>query len=371
MATTKQDYYEILGVSPGASAAEIKKAFRRLAMQYHPDRNQEAGAEERFKAINEAYEVLSDPQKRALYDRYGHAGPENPFARGFEGAAPFTGFGDIFDAFFGGATARRRGPQRGGDIRVGVDLDFEEALFGGEREIEFTSIETCSACNGLRAEPGTEPERCPACGGAGEVRRVQQSIFGQFVNVATCDRCGGEGRWIPKPCKACRGAGRERRRRRVALTIPPGVDEGTQMRLTGEGEVGVRGGGRGNLYVSFHVREHEVFARDGDDLILELPLNMASAALGTDVEIPLPGGETTGVKIPPGTQPGEILVLRGKGAPRLRGGGRGDLLVRVRVVTPKKLTQRQRELLQELGETMAGDAGDGRGFLDKIKDALS
>lgn len=371
MATTKQDYYDVLGVPPNATPEEIKRAFRRLAMQYHPDRNKEPGAEQRFKEINEAYEVLSDPQKRALYDRYGHAGPESPFARGFEGATPFTGFGDIFDAFFGAAAGRRRGPQRGGDIRVAMTLDFEEALFGTEKEIEFTSVELCSACNGLRAEPGTEPERCPTCGGAGEVRRVQQSIFGQFVNAATCDRCGGEGRWIPTPCRACRGTGRERRKRRLVVTVPAGVDEGTQMRLTGEGEVGLRGGGRGNLYITFHVRPHRVFRREDDDLIVDLPVNLAQAALGAEVTIPLPGGEETKVRIDPGTQSGHVIVIRGKGAPRLRGGGRGDLRVEVRVVTPRKLTPRQRELLQELARTFETDGGDGRGIFDKIRDALT
>lgn len=370
MATTKQDYYDVLGVSPGATPDEIRRAFRRLAMRYHPDRNKEPGAEERFKEINEAYEVLSDPQKRALYDRYGHAGPESPFARGFEGATPFTGFGDIFDAFFGAAAGRRRGPQRGGDLRVAVTLDFEEALSGAEKEIEFASVELCAACKGLRAEPGTEPERCPSCGGAGEVRRVQQSIFGQFVNVATCDRCGGEGRWIPAPCRACRGTGRERRKRRLMVTVPPGVDDGTQMRLTGEGEVGVRGGGRGNLYITFHVKPHPIFQRDGDDLVVDLPLNVAQAALGTDVTIPLPGGEETRVRIEPGTQPGHVITVRGKGAPRLRGGGRGDLLVHVRVAIPLRLNARQRELLQELARTLEADSGDGRGLFERLRDAL-
>src|SRR3990170_334883 len=267
MATTKQDYYDILGVPRSATPEEIKKAFRRLAMKYHPDRNKSGDAHDRFKAINEAYEVLSDPERRAMYDRFGHAGAESPFgARGFEGFN-FGGFGDIFDAFFGGATARRREPRRGVDLRQQVTLTFQEAAFGAEKTIEVTSTELCAKCNGLGAEPGTEPERCANCGGAGEVRRAQQSIFGQFVHVAACDRCGGEGRVIKQPCRQCRGSGRERRSRRLQVKFPAGIDDGAQMRLSGEGEPGVLGGPRGNLYLLVSVKPHKLFQRDGDDLV--------------------------------------------------------------------------------------------------------
>lgn len=372
----KRDYYDVLGVSRGASADELKKAFRRLAMQYHPDRNKEPGAEARFKEINEAYEVLSDPDRRAMYDRFGHAGAQagaDGFARGFEGFSGFGGLGDIFDAFFGGAASRaQRGPSRGADIRRTLAISFEEAVFGTEKEIEVQTAELCSVCNGLRAEPGTQPERCPQCGGAGELRRTQQSIFGQFVNVVTCDRCRGEGRIVTNPCKNCRGTGRERKKRRISVKIPAGVDHGSQMRLSGEGELGEHGGPRGNLYLQIQVRPHEVFRREDDDIILDLDLNFAQAALGDEVAVPTIDGTSHELRIPAGTQSGEVFVVRGKGVPHLRGGGRGDMLVRVNVVTPKQLTKEQKELLRKLAESMGTDVKpqEDRGFMGKIKDAL-
>lgn len=371
----KQDYYDVLGVARGASADELKKAFRRLAMQYHPDRNKEPEAEARFKEINEAYEVLSDPERRAMYDRFGHAaaqgGPEG-FARGFDGFG-FGGLGDIFDAFFGGAQQRgQRGPTRGADIRRSITINFEEAVFGIEKAIEVQTAEICTACNGLRAEPGTEPERCPQCNGSGEVRRVQQSIFGQFVNVAVCDRCRGDGRIITHPCKHCRGAGREKRKRKLSVKIPAGVDHGSQMRLTGEGEIGTHGGPRGNLYLQINVKQHEVFRRDEDDILLELDLNFAQVALGDDVPVPTIDREPHELRIPPGTQTGEMFVVRGKGVPHLRGGGRGDMIVRVNVVTPKNLSKDQRDLLKQLAESLSSGVKpqEDRGFMGKIKDAL-
>ncbi len=370
MATAKRDYYEVLGVPQSATPEEVKKAFRRLAMQYHPDRNKDSDAETRFKEVNEAYEVLADAERRARYDRFGHAGVESPVgARGFEGFG-FGGFGDIFDAFFGGTTARRRGPRRGGDVRQELRLSFEEAAFGCERTVEIKSIEACSRCNGLRAEPGTEPERCGNCGGQGEVRRVQQSIFGQFVNVATCDRCGGEGRVITRPCRSCRGAGHERRARHLQVKFPAGIDDSAQMRLSGEGDVGLFGGPRGNLYLHVAVQPHPLFQRDDDDLIYDLELNFAQAALGDEVEVPtLDGSET--LRVAPGTQSGELSILRGKGVPHLRASGRGDLLVRAHVVTPKDLTPRQKELLAELAQSLGTPASpDDKGILDRIKDAL-
>jgi molecular chaperone DnaJ len=371
----KQDYYDVLGVPRNASADDVKKAFRKLAMQYHPDRNREDGAEARFKEINEAYEVLSDPERRAMYDRFGHAaaqGGESPFARGFEGFG-FGGLGDIFDAFFGGAAGQRqRGPVRGADVRRSVTLDFEEAVFGTDREVEVTTAELCSVCNGLRAEPGTQPERCPQCNGSGEMRRVQQSIFGQFVNVAMCDRCRGEGRVIGTPCSNCRGAGRERRKRRIAVKIPAGVDTGSQMRLSGEGEVGTQGGQRGNLYLQLNVRPHPVFRREDEDILLDLDLNFAQAALGDEIEIPTIDGDSHDLRVASGTQTGEMFVVRGKGVPRLRTGGRGDMIVRVNVVTPNQLTKEQKELLRELARSMGSDVKPqaDRGIMDKIKDAL-
>jgi molecular chaperone DnaJ len=306
-----------------------------------------------------------------MYDRFGHVAPEG-FARGFEGFG-FGGFGDIFDAFFGGTTTtgRRRGPRRGGDLRQQVVLTFEEAAFGCEKTIEVTSAEPCSACNGRRAEPGTEPEKCRNCGGTGEVRRVQQSVFGQFVNIATCERCRGEGVAIPQPCRVCRGTGRERRTRRLEVKFPAGIDDGAQMRLSGEGELGAQGGGRGNLYLVVTVKAHKRFQRDGDDVIYHLPVNIALAALGGEVGVPTLDGKES-LRVPAGTQSGEVFVLRGRGVPHLRGGGRGDLLVRVQVVTPKDLSPRQKELLAELADSLGTPSHpDDRGLFDRIKDALS
>ena len=371
----KQDYYDVLGVARGASAEEMKKAFRRLAMQFHPDRNQEAGAEARFKEVNEAYEVLSDPEKRALYDRFGHAatqGGADGFARGFEGFG-FGGLGDIFDAFFGGAQGRtQRGPARGADARRSMTLTFSEAVFGVDKEFDIQSAELCSVCNGLRAEPGTEPERCAQCGGSGEVRRAQQSIFGQFVNVAMCDKCRGEGRVVTHPCKNCRGIGREKRKRRLSVKIPAGVDDGSQMRLTGEGELGNHGGPRGNLYLQLNVKPHEVFRRDEDDLILDLDLNIAQVGLGDEVDVPTIDGDPHELRIPAGTQTGETFVVRGKGVPHLRGGGRGDMIVHVIVTTPKSPTKEQKELLKQLAASMGTPVKpqEDRGIMGKLKDAL-
>jgi molecular chaperone DnaJ len=370
----KQDYYEVLGVPRTASAEDLKKAYRRLAMKYHPDRNSEPGAEARFKQVNEAYEVLSDQEKRAMYDRFGHVGAagENPFARGFDGFG-FGGLGDIFDAFFGGAQSRsHRGPARGADVRRTIMLSFEEAVFGVEREFEVQTAEVCTACNGLRAEPGTEPKRCPACNGSGEVRRTQQSIFGQFVNVTACDRCRGEGRIVETPCRQCRGTGREKKKRKLSVKIPAGVDSGSQMRLTGEGELGTNGGPRGNLYLQLNVKQHEVFRRDEDDLLLDLDLNFAQVALGDEVGVPTIDGEAHELRIPAGTQTGELFIVKGKGVPHLRGNGRGDMIVRANVLTPRNLSKEQKDLLKRLAESMGSDVKpqEDRGFMGKIKDAL-
>jgi len=369
--TTKTDYYDLLGVSRDASPEEIKKAFRRLAMKHHPDRNRDPGAEDRFKEINEAYEVLSDPQKRSVYDRYGHAGMDSSFARGFDGF-DLGGFGDIFDAFFGGTAARQsRRPQRGPDLRLDLPLTFEEAVFGCEKEIEIPRHEPCSVCKGLRAEPGTEPEKCSVCGGSGEVRRAQRSIFGQFINVATCDRCRGEGRVIAHPCRHCRGSGREKKLRKLQIKIPAGVDSGSQMRLTGEGEMGGYGGARGNLYVAFSVREHPLFQRDGDAIIYTLDVNFAEAALGEEVRIPTLDGDRP-LKIPAGTQNDHLFVLKKQGVPHVRGDGRGDMIVRVRVVTPTRLNEEQKRLLAQLKESLGEDGAgkDSKRISDKVKKGL-
>lgn len=372
----KQDYYDVLGVPRTASPDDIKKAFRRLAMQYHPDRNNEASAEARFKQVNEANEVLSDPEKRAMYDRFGHAaaqGGADGFARGFDGFG-FGGLGDIFDAFFGGQQGRggQRGPMRGADLRRSMTITFEEAVFGTEKEFEIQTAELCSVCNGLRAEPGTEPERCPTCNGSGELRRTQQSIFGQFVNVAMCDRCRGEGRIVGTPCKNCRGTGREKKKRKLSVKIPAGVDGGAQMRLTGEGEIGANAGPRGNLYLQLNVKQHEMFRRDEDDLLFELDLNFAQVALGDEIDVPTIDGEPQQLRIPAGTQTGELFVVRGKGVPHLRATGRGDMIVRANVVTPKGLSKEQKDLLKQLAASMGSDVTpqEDRGLMGKIKDAL-
>ncbi len=369
---TKRDYYEVLGVSRNASTEEVKKAFRRLAMRYHPDRNNEDGAEAKFKEIGEAYEVISDPEKRAAYDRYGHAGLQGfDFGQPFEGF-DFGGFGDIFDAFFGGTAARRaREAQRGADRRADIEIDFQEAAFGCEMEIDITRNERCPRCGGNRAEPGSRLARCSSCDGSGEVRRVSRSFFGQFVNIATCPQCHGEGRIITEPCKECKGSGRQRQTRTLLVKIPPGISDGSQMRLSGEGDVGMNGGSPGHLYLHIGVKPHPHFQRDEDDLIYDLPLNLAQATLGCQVEIPTLDGKPHALKIPAGTPSGRVFVLRGKGMSRLHVGGRGDLLVQANIVVPTGLTDEQQELLQRLAESFGTPVGeDHQGVLGKIKDAL-
>jgi len=378
MATGQRDYYEALGVPRSADAAELKKAYRKLAMEFHPDRNSSEDAAEKFKEINRAYEVLSDDQKRPLYDRFGHAGVDGSASGGpggFEGFQGFEGFGDIFDAFFGGGQRggkRRRGPARGSDLRYNLRLTFEEAVFGVEKEIEFQRLERCETCEGRGAEAGTEPVTCPECNGAGELRRAQQSIFGQFVNVSACGRCQGEGRIITNPCQDCRGSGRTRQTRHIAVKVPAGVDDGAQIRIGGEGEAGPRGGENGHLYVVLSVAAHERFERVEDHIVLELPLNLAQAALGAEVTIPTLDGEMQ-FEVPAGTQSDEDFVIRGKGVPHLRAAGRGDMVVRVTVVVPESLTDEQRELLEKLAGTMGTPTLPRRnkGFFERIRDAMA
>jgi molecular chaperone DnaJ len=362
----KRDYYEVLGVDRDATEEEIRKAFRKLAFKYHPDHNHDDTAGEKFKEVNEAYEVLSDPDKRAAYDRFGHGGAEGLFGRGFEGF-DFGGFGDIFDAFFGGvATATRQAPQRGTDLSYGITITFEEAALGGEKEITISRTENCSLCQGVGSKPGSQPSRCPNCNGTGQVRRVHQSLFGRFTHTITCPQCHGEGRIITEPCPQCRGTGREKRKANISVNIPAGVDNGSQIRLRGEGEAGTRGGPAGDLYITLSVKEHEFFTRYNDDLLYELPINFAQAALGTEVEVPTLEGKTK-LKIPAGSQNGQVFRLKGRGIPHLHGNGRGDQLVTLFVVTPDSLTEKQRQLLQELGDSL-GPANmpkskKGKGFL--------
>lgn len=349
---TKRDYYEILGIGRNATDEEIKRAFRKLAFTYHPDHNREDGAEEKFKEVNEAYEVLFDPDKRAAYDRFGHGGTEEVFGRGFEGF-DFSGFGDIFDAFFGGAaTATRHAPQRGADLHYRVTITFEETAFGCEKELNISRTENCSLCQGTGCKSGSQPSQCPNCNGTGQVRRVHQSIFGRFTNTTTCSRCHGEGRIIIEPCPQCRGTGKEKRQRSILVKMPAGVDDGTQIRLNGEGGAGTRGGSPGNLYVTLSVLPHEFFARDGDDVLYELPINFAQAALGAEVEMPTLDGKTK-LKVPAGSQTGKVFRFKDKGIPHLHRSGRGDQLVRLFVVTPEKLTEKQRQLLEELANCLS------------------
>ncbi len=371
---TKRDYYEVLGVQRSATPEEIKKAFRRLAREYHPDVNKDPGAEAKFKEINEAYEVLSDSQKRTMYDRFGHSMPGS----GGAGYDPFGGadpFSTIFDAFFGGGMAgggrtQRAGPQRGADLRYNLRISFEEAIFGCEKEVEFRRLETCSSCAGSGAEPGTDPVRCPKCGGTGEMR--QRAPIFNMVTVTTCDACGGTGYVIPIPCRTCNGEGRVRQSRTIPVKIPAGVDSNSQIRISSEGEAGPRGGPHGNLYVALDVEPHRYFLRDGNDIILELKLNVAQAALGDEITVPTVEDEEP-LKIPAGTQTGQTFRLRGKGVPYLRQNGRGDQVVIARVMVPTKLNDHQRKLLQELSKTLEGAAPGGErddSFFGRIKDAL-
>jgi molecular chaperone DnaJ len=372
---TQRDYYEVLGVPKNASNEDLKGAFRKLARQYHPDVNKEADAEERFKELNEAYAVLSDADRRAAYDRFGHAG-----VKGAGGAQDFTvdfsDFADIFGDLFGfggfGRTSRRsrNAPRRGADLAYRLDLTFEEAIFGLEKEIEINRDETCSTCTGSGAEPGTSPVRCTTCNGTGEVRQVRQTLLGSMVQVSTCPTCGGEGETIATPCHTCHGRGVERRSRRKVVAIPGGVDNGMQIRLAGEGQPGPNGGPNGNLFITINVQPHKFFRRRENDIVLDLDVNIAQATLGADVEIPTVDGKAT-LKIPPGTQPGKVLRMRGKGVPHLRSNGRGDQLVVVNVDIPTRLSNDQRQLFEQLAASLGSEARpQERSFLDWLKETL-
>jgi molecular chaperone DnaJ len=364
----KRDYYEILGVNRNASEDEIKKSFRRLAKQYHPDANpNDPNAAEKFKEIGEAYQVLSDPEKRQLYDRYGHNPPQ-----GFGDFTGFGGFADIFEEFFGFGGVRaaaRRGPQPGAHLKYGLTISLEEAVLGVEKNIEVPRLETCPECHGSGAQPGTTPIRCPQCGGTGEVRRATQSIFGSFVNVTTCPRCEGEGEIVSSPCSTCQGQKRVQVTRKLSVTIPPGIDDGMQIRLAGEGEHGLRGGPPGNLYVVVNIKKHPLFEREGNDLLLNLPINIAQAALGDKIEVPTLNGAVE-FTIPPGTQHGQTFHIKGAGVPYLRRNGRGDLIVTAQIIVPKKLNEQQKALLRELARSLGKEPIASQSVLDKMKQAF-
>lgn len=374
MSTAQTDLYELLGVARSASAEEIKRAYRRKAKDLHPDRNPSPDAEAQFKQINAAYEVLSDPEKRQRYDRHGMAGVRGgQGGHGFSGFEDISGFGDIFDAFFRGTSTRRAGPQRGADLRMRVTLSFEEAVFGASRELEYERVQPCQTCRGGGSRPGTRPGTCADCDGHGEVRRAQQSLFGQFVNVVTCQRCEGTGEIVTDPCTDCRGRGAFRQATRHTIDIPAGIDDGSQIRVAGGGDAGRRGGPAGNLFIEIEVRPHAQFDRHDQDLYYDLPLNVAQAALGAEVEVPTLDGDPVALHVKPGTQHGTVLTVRGKGVPHLRGSGRGDLRVRVHVVTPSDLTDEQRQLLASLAESLGTPVipADSGSFFHRIRDAFS
>jgi molecular chaperone DnaJ len=351
----KRDYYEVLGVSKNASDDEIKKAYRRLAMKNHPDRNPgDKAAEERFKEANEAYEVLSNAQKRAAYDQFGHAGLGGAAGGGGPGfGGGFGNFGDIFgDVFadiFGGGGDGRRGAQayRGADLRYHLQIDLEQAVNGDSVRIQVPALETCGGCKGSGAAPGSSPQTCPTCKGMGQVRMQQ----GFFSLQQTCPHCNGHGKVITNPCRECRGQGRVQKSKTLSVKIPPGVDTGDRIRLTGEGEAGQMGGPPGDLYVQIEVRPHPIFSREGADLHCSVPISLVTAALGGELEVPTLDGKVL-LKVPPETQTGKLFRLRGKGVKPVRGGAPGDLICRVQVETPVRLTPRQKELLQEFGRSL-------------------
>jgi molecular chaperone DnaJ len=376
---SKRDYYEILTVSRTATDQEIKSAYRKLALQFHPDRNPgDKSAEEKFKEAAEAYSVLADTDKRHLYDRFGHAGLGGAATGGFDPSV-FTGFEDIlgglgdvfgFGDMFGGGR-RRGGPQRGSDLRYDLEISFEESARGSETAIQIPRQEACTTCNGSGAEPGSKPTTCPQCHGRGQLRYQQ----GFFTVARTCGQCRGTGQIIAKPCATCRGAGRVQQERKITVRIPPGIATGQRLRLTGEGEGGTAGGPPGDLYVVVHVQEHSFFQREGNDLYCEIPLNFPTLALGGEITVPLLDGVEP-FTVPEGTQTGTTFRVRGKGMPDVSGRGKGDLLVTVKVATPKKLSKEQKKILEQFGATLPkekfeptpAEDHDDKGLFDRVKD---
>ena len=369
---SKRDYYEVLGINKGASKDEIKKAYRKLSKQYHPDLNKEAGSEDKFKEVAEAYEVLSDDNKRARYDQFGHEDPNAGFGGGGfggGGSGGFGGFEDIFSSFFGGGGRRQdpNAPRKGDDLQFRMNITFEEAVFGKETEIEIPKEETCEPCNGTGAKPGTQPQTCSQCNGAGQVNQAVDTPFGRMMNKRSCPSCRGQGKIIVDKCTSCRGAGSVTKKKKIKITIPAGVDDGQQLRVAGQGEAGFNGGPAGDLYIIFAVRKHEYFERDGDDILYELNLTFPQASLGDEIEVPTIHGKVK-LKIPVGTQSGAQFRLKDKGVKNVHGYGMGNQYVIVKVVTPTKLTEKQKQLLREFAE-ISGDIPEEQGssLFDKIK----
>jgi len=362
---TATDYYALLGLPRNATEEQIRSAYRKLARQYHPDVNKDAGAADKFKQITEAYEVLSDAERRQRYDMFGSA----------QGGLGDFGIGDLFETFFGSEFRRRepRGPMRGADLRMEIEIELIDAVRGGERKIRVPRLEMCSHCQGSGAEPGSNVSTCTTCNGRGEVRQVQQSVFGRFVNVSTCPRCGGAGKTVDKVCTKCRGEGRERKDKDLELTLPPGIDDGQQLRVAGEGEAGLRGGPSGDLYVLIRIKEHELFRREGDDLIHVLRISPAQATLGDELSVPTIEGDEATVRVPAGSQHGQMVRLRGKGAPHLGSTGRGDQLVYLDVAVARTLTKEQRDLykrLRDIEGTPEQQTDDARNVFDRLRDAM-
>ncbi len=371
-----RDYYEILGVPKSASGDELKSAFRGLARQYHPDVSDAPDAEERFKEINEAYAVLSNQEKRAAYDRFGYAGVQGAGGVPDWNTVDFSDiFGELFGFGFGGFGGRsnsrsRNAPRHGADLQYRVHLEFKEAVFGVEKEIEITRNESCTVCNGSGSKAGTTPTRCATCNGQGEVRQSRQTILGSMVQVTACPTCGGKGEVIVTPCDLCNGQGLVRQTRKKVVNIPAGVDTGTQIRLSGEGQPGVNNGPPGNLYLVIQVAQHKYFRRRENDILLDLNVNIAQATLGDEVQVPTVDGDTL-LKIPSGTQPGKIIRMRGMGVPHLRNNHRGDQLVVINVDIPRTLSDEQRVIFEKLANSLGTEVTpQERGFFDRLKDVI-
>ena len=379
MPEQRKDLYEALGLQKGASEEEIKKAYRKLAKKYHPDLNPgDKTAQEKMKEVNAAYEILSDPEKKARYDQFGHAGVDPSYGGGGGQYGGFEDFdlGSIFDSFFGGGfsggqQARRNGPRKGENIRAGVTLAFEEAAFGCEKQITVNRVETCPDCGGSGAKAGTSAETCPDCHGTGQVKNTQRTVFGVFSSTAPCSRCRGTGKVIKEPCPTCRGAGSQRKQRTITIQIPAGIDHGQTISVRGEGNAGQNGGSAGDIFATVSIAPHEIFKRRGQDVMVELPVTFVQAALGAELEAPSIDGKIS-YNMPEGTQPDTVFRIRGKGIPNLNGRGRGDQFIKVKIEIPRNLTREQKEILRQFEETV-GDAqfGEKKGFFEKMKDLFN